>query len=96
MKIELYGDVVSDEYDWLYSLFEIPHCCPKNVRDAMKELPEDEDLILEVNSPGGDVWAGFEIYGMLQKLQGRTWRPARPPRSPAPAPRCSPRRWRSS
>ena len=29
MKIELYGDVVSDEYDWLYSLFEIPHCCPK-------------------------------------------------------------------
>ena len=72
MKIELYGDVVSDEYDWLYSLFEIPHCCPKNVRDAMKELPEDEDLILEVNSPGGDVWAGFEIYGMLQKLQGRT------------------------
>ena len=72
MNIELYGDVVSDEYDWLYSLFEIPHCCPKNVRDAMKELPEDEDLILEVNSPGGDVWAGFEIYGMLQKLQGRT------------------------
>ena len=72
MKIELYGDVVSDEYDWLYSLFEIPHCCPKNVRDAMKKLPEDEDLILEVNSPGGDVWAGFEIYGMLQKLQGRT------------------------
>lgn len=72
MKIELYGDVVSDEYDWLYSLFEIPHCCPKNVRDAMKELPEDEDLILEVNSPGGDVWAGFEIYGMLQKIQGRT------------------------
>ena len=72
MKIELYGDVVSDEYDWLYTLFEIPHCCPKNVRDAMKELPEDEDLILEVNSPGGDVWAGFEIYGMLQKLQGRT------------------------
>ncbi len=72
MKIELYGDVVSDEYDWLYSLFEIPHCCPKNVRDAMTDLPADEDLILEVNSPGGDVWAGFEIYGLLQKLQGRT------------------------
>ncbi|MCR5136094.1 MAG: Clp protease ClpP [Oscillospiraceae bacterium] len=72
MNIELYGDIVSDDYDWLYSLFGIPHCCPKNIRDAMKELPEDEDLILEVNSPGGDVWAGFEIYGLLQKLQGRT------------------------
>ena len=72
MIVELYGDVVSDDYDWLYSLFEIPHCCPKNVRDAVKALPEGEDLILEVNSPGGDVWAGFEIYGILQKLGGRT------------------------
>ena len=72
MIIELYGDVVSDEYDWLYSLFKIPHCCPKNIRDALKTLPEEEDLILEVNSPGGDVWAGFEIYGLLQKINGRT------------------------
>jgi len=72
MTIELYGDVVSDEFDWLYSLFEIPHCCPKNVREAVKALPADEDLILEVNSPGGDVWAGFEIYGILQQLSGRT------------------------
>lgn len=72
MNIELYGDVVSDEYDWLYSLFQIPHCCPKNVRDALKKLPEDEDLIIEINSPGGDVWAGFEIYGLLQKIAGRT------------------------
>lgn len=72
MNIELYGDVVSDEYDWLYSLFQIPHCCPKNVRDALKKLPEDEDLIIEVNSPGGDVWAGFEIYGLLKKISGRT------------------------
>lgn len=72
MNIELYGDIVSDEYDWLYSLFSIPHCCPKNVRDALKVLPEDEDLIIEINSPGGDVWAGFEIYGLLQKIAGRT------------------------
>ena len=72
MNIELYGDIVSDEWDWLYSLFNIPHCCPKNVRDALKALPEDEDLIIEINSPGGDVWAGFEIYGLLQKIAGRT------------------------
>ena len=72
MTIELYGDVVADEWDWIYEAFRIPHCCPKNVRDALKELPADEDLIIEVNSPGGDVWAGFEIYGLLQKISGRT------------------------
>lgn len=72
MTIELYGDVVADEWDWLYEVFQIPHCCPKNVRDALKDLPADEDLIIEVNSPGGDVWAGFEIYGLLSKISGRT------------------------
>lgn len=72
MTIELYGDVVADEYEWLYSLFGIQHFCPKSVRDAIQTLPEDEDLIIEVNSPGGDVWAGFEIFGLLQKIAGRT------------------------
>ncbi len=72
MIIKLYGEVISDDWDWLYSLFGIPHCCPKNVRDAIEQLPADENLILEVNSPGGDVWAGFEIYGLLQQLAGRT------------------------
>lgn len=72
MTIELYGEIVSDEYVWLYELFGIPCCCPAQVREAIRDLPRDEDLILEINSPGGDVWAGFEIYGMLQACKART------------------------
>lgn len=72
MKIKLFGEVISDEWVWLYELFDVPHCNPKIVRDAIAELPEDEDLVVEVNSPGGDVWAGFEIYGLLRSLGART------------------------
>ncbi len=72
MKINLYGEIVSDEWDWIYSLFEIPHCCPRLVREAIEQLGADEDLILEINSPGGDVWAGFEIFGLLQGCRART------------------------
>jgi len=66
MTIELFGEIVSDEDAWLFELFEIPYKCPKQVRDAIRKIPAGEDLILEINSPGGDVYAGFEIYGVLQ------------------------------
>ena len=72
MKINLYGELISDEWDWIYSLFQIPHCCPKQVREAIEQLGEDEELILEINSPGGDVWAGFEIFGLLQACSAHT------------------------
>ena len=72
MTIKLFGDVTSDEWVWLYGLFGLPCCSPKTVRDAIAQLPADEDLIIEVNSPGGDVWAGFEIFGLLQSLGERT------------------------
>ena len=72
MTIKLFGDVTSDEWVWLYDLFGLPCCSPKTVRDAIAQLPADEDLIIEVNSPGGDVWAGFEIFGLLQSLGERT------------------------
>ena len=72
MTIELFGEIVSDDWAWLYELFGIPFCCPKQVRDAIRSLPAGEDLILEINSPGGDVWAGFEIYGLLQACRAGT------------------------
>ena len=72
MTIELFGEIVSDEWAWLYELFGIPCCCPRQIRDAIQNLPQGEDLILEINSPGGDVWAGFEIYGLLQACRAHT------------------------
>lgn len=72
MKVELYGELISDEWDWLYSLFDIQHFCPGNVREAIEGLPDGEDLILEINSPGGDAFAGFEIYGLVQSCRAHT------------------------
>ena len=72
MKIKLYGEVICDEWAWVYELFGVPCCYPKLVRDAIEQLPAGEDLIIEVNSPGGSAWAGFEIFGLLQSLGERT------------------------
>lgn len=72
MTIELFGEIVSDDWVWLYEFFGIPCCYPKQVRDAIKSLPAGDELVLEINSPGGDVWAGFEIYGLLQACRSDT------------------------
>lgn len=72
MTIELFGEIVSDDDAWLYDAFGIPYYSPKQLRAAIKELPAGENLVLEINSPGGDVWAGFEIYGLLQACRADT------------------------
>ncbi len=72
MKIKLYGELVSDDWVWVYEFFEIPCCYPGIVRDAIAALPPDDELVLEINCPGGDVWAGFEIFGMLQGCRAHT------------------------
>lgn len=72
MTVEIYGEIVSDDWAWIYELFGIPCFHPRQLRDAIRDLPEGEELILEINSPGGDVWAGFEIYGLLQACRAPT------------------------
>lgn len=66
MILQLYGEIIADRWAWLYDWFKIPHACPNMIRNALAELPEGETLVLEINSPGGDVFAGFEMYGILR------------------------------
>jgi len=46
--------------------------CPGDIRKAIKENPEGEDLVFEVNSGGGSVFAGFEMYSVLRGAACRT------------------------
>jgi ATP-dependent protease ClpP protease subunit len=39
--------------------------------DKMNDYPEDEDLEIWVNSPGGRVFAGWSIIGAMQKRTGK-------------------------
>lgn len=44
---------------------------PKAFRAALDEH-DGQDIIVSINSPGGDVFAGFEIYNMLASRKGGT------------------------
>lgn len=66
MRLTLNGFVASDEDAPFYRLYGYNCFSPGDVRRALKDNSEGEELVLEVNSPGGDVLAGSEIYSVLR------------------------------
>lgn len=68
--IDIRGVIVPDDDKWIYDWFDITATCPKMVRDALLEA-NGEDLEVILNSGGGDVWSGQEIYTILRAYSGK-------------------------
>ena len=66
MRVTLNGIVASDDDRWIYEWFGYRAFSPEQVRDAIATNPEGEELVLEINSPGGSVFAGSEMYSVLR------------------------------
>lgn len=71
MKIKIKGVIVSNDIKWIYDWFGIESVCPSDI-DAKIEEAKGEDLEVDINSPGGDVFAGSEIYTALKSYAGNT------------------------
>ena len=68
--IDIRGVIVPDDDKWIYDWFEITATCPKMVREAMADA-NGEELEVIINSGGGNVWSGQEIYTILRSYTGR-------------------------
>lgn len=65
-KLEVKGTIISNNQKWIYDLFEMDSTSPKDIL-----LPENnEPLEVVINSGGGDVYAGSEIYTALRDYRG--------------------------
>lgn len=74
MILTLKGEALCDEWAEVYRYFgyESGFFCPADVRSAISGLAPDEELVLEVNSVGGMVDAGSEIYSILESCKNPT------------------------
>lgn len=68
--IEIKGRIVSDGivnmyYDWL----NIPYTSPQKIKNALNDA-NGEDIEVHINSLGGSVYAGYEIYNLLCAYTG--------------------------
>ena len=69
MDIYVNGTIVDSDDAWIYDLFGIDNISPAKVKDALKEA-DGNDIDIFINSGGGSVFAGSEIYSMIQRYKG--------------------------
>ena len=67
-RIQLKGPLIPNDYQEMYDFYNREGTSAKKISD---ELPEDNsDIIVEVNSNGGLVTVGSEIYTTLRSYKG--------------------------
>ena len=67
-QINLNGDIIPNDYKWIYEWLEWDATCPNDIRNAIAEMQPGEELEVFVNSGGGDVQSGQEMYSLLQTV----------------------------
>ena len=68
-KVSIKGTIIPNEDKWIYDYFEIDSVCPKDVEKALNDAA-GEEVTVEINSGGGDVFSGNEMYYMLSTYTG--------------------------
>ena len=71
-RLKMNGYIIDDDYGPLYEKYGYSVIYPNAVRTAIENNPEGEDLILEINSGGGSVFSGFEIFSILRSAKCNT------------------------
>lgn len=65
MEIDVRGDIIGNDDRWIYDWLKWDATCPDDVKSALQTMPAGEKLIVNINSGGGSVMAGQEIYSLL-------------------------------
>lgn len=68
MKLTLSGELIPSDWAEVYRKYGYTSgfYCSDDVRNAISNLEPGEELLLEVNSIGGSVFGGNEIYSLLE------------------------------
>lgn len=68
--IEIKGPIIPSDYQEVYDYWGLEATSPSKVMKKLSEVDTTEDINVVINSTGGDVWSGSEIYTVLKEHQG--------------------------
>lgn len=68
--IEIKGPIIPSDYQEVYDYWGLEATSPNKVMKQLSEVEAAEDINVVINSTGGDVWSGSEIYTALKEHQG--------------------------
>ncbi|MGN1412365.1 MAG: head maturation protease, ClpP-related [Oscillospiraceae bacterium] len=66
MKIDIKGAIIPNDDAFCYKSFGMDYACPRLVQNAISQCKHNEVLDVYINSGGGSVFAGLEIYNTLK------------------------------
>ena len=69
-KIDIRGVIIPDGNKWVYDWLGIPSTCPGDIRQGLMNA-NGEDVEVIINSNGGEVQSGKEMYTILREYSGR-------------------------
>lgn len=67
-RVNVYGSIIPNDYKWYFDYFEEDSTCPRDVQRIINEA-NGEEIEVYINSPGGIIEAGSEIYTMLRNYK---------------------------
>lgn len=68
VKLKINGSIIPNSYKEVYEYYGLEGTAPN---DILSELPENEDVEITINSYGGSLSAGNEIYTGLMEFTGK-------------------------
>jgi len=68
-RIDIKGAIIPNDYKWYYDYLEMDSTTPKDIYNVLGGAA-DEPLEVYINSPGGVIDVGSEIYTMLRSHKG--------------------------
>ena len=63
MRVKVNGEIVLSDDKWLYDWCELENTAPSDIRRALEDLPEGEELVLEAP-------LAVDIEDLLVRLRG--------------------------
>lgn len=66
-KINIRGRIIPNDYKWFYDFFEEDSACPRDVQKVLDVAQPGDDIDVYINSPGGVIDVGSEIYTLLRE-----------------------------
>lgn len=66
-KIDIRGDIIPNDYKWFYDWLEMDSTCTRDVSEVLDKMVAGDDVDVYINSPGGVIDVGSEIYTLLRQ-----------------------------
>lgn len=68
-KINIRGVMIPNDYKWYYDFFGEDSTCPADIQKVLDAFRDGDEIEVYINSPGGVIDVGSEIYTLLRSHQ---------------------------